>query len=178
MFSTGARVWQCLFQQSVFFVVAWCVFHFYGFWVKNYSLCKAAVLLSLHLSMGAEAGQCCSQKTMGLCHSFCFCWQSSALDPHGPSTQSRNSGANCVPWVFRCSAARIWGGREGEERKITSVTIFSESMISVKLAVKYLSVSLSPPQYCLAEPCPSCFLARNLGDNTCLLPDDELGVWV
>lgn len=29
------------------------------FWVKSYKLCKVAVLLSLHLSMGAGADQCC-----------------------------------------------------------------------------------------------------------------------
>lgn len=36
-------------------------------------------------------------------------------------------------------------GEAGKERKFTSVTIFLESMISVKLTVKYLNISLSAP---------------------------------
>lgn len=130
-------------STGCFLCYRWWCFHCYGFWVKNYSLCKVAVLLSLHLSMGAGAGQCCFQKMVGLYHSLCSYWQSSALHPHCPSTTARNAGVNCVSWAFRCSAARMWGGRDGEERKITSVTIFLESMIPVKLTVKYLSVSLS-----------------------------------
>lgn len=32
----------------------------------------------------------------------------------------RNAGANSVPWAFGCSAARVWGGRDGEGKKISS----------------------------------------------------------
>lgn len=51
VFSMGACVRRCLFQQAVFFVVGWWFFHCYGFCVKNYSLCKAAVLLSLSIRL-------------------------------------------------------------------------------------------------------------------------------
>lgn len=120
IFGLGACVWQCLFQQAVSFVVGWWFFHCYGFWIKNYSLCKMAVLLSFHLSMGAGVGHCCFQKMVGLCHSLCpTSWQSSALEPCCPSTVARNAGVNCVSWAFRCSAARMWGGRErGEENHL------------------------------------------------------------
>lgn len=49
IFGMGACVWQCLLQQAVFFFGEWWFFRFYGFWVKNYSPCKAAVLLFLRL---------------------------------------------------------------------------------------------------------------------------------
>lgn len=51
----GACVCQCLLQQAVFFVGGWRFFHCYGFWVKNYSPCKAIVLLSLHLWVQEQA---------------------------------------------------------------------------------------------------------------------------
>lgn len=51
--------------------------------------------------------------THGCALSLCLWWSSSALDTHFPSTTVRNAGVKCVSWGFRCSAERMWGGKEG-----------------------------------------------------------------